>query len=66
MLDIEMPGLDGLTAAVLATQAPDCRVVVLTTFGRAGYPQQAMESGAVGFVLKNAPAEALADERGRL
>ncbi|HWD07119.1 MAG TPA: response regulator transcription factor [Amycolatopsis sp.] len=62
LLDIEMPGLDGLAAAaVLAEQAPSCRVVMLTTFGRAGYLRRAMEAGAVGFVVKDAPAEALAD-----
>ncbi len=62
LLDIEMPGLDGLAAAaVLAAQVPECRVVMLTTFGRAGYLRRAMEAGAVGFVVKDAPAEALAD-----
>jgi two-component system response regulator DesR len=62
LLDIEMPGLDGLAAAaVLAAQMPDCRVIILTTFGRAGYLRRAMEAGAVGFVVKDAPAEALAD-----
>lgn len=62
LLDIEMPGLDGLAAAaVLAAQVPDCRVVILTTFGRAGYLRRAMEAGAVGFVVKDAPAEVLAD-----
>jgi two-component system, NarL family, response regulator DesR len=62
LLDIEMPGLDGLAvAAVLAAQIPDCRVIILTTFGRAGYLRRAMEAGAVGFVVKDAPAEALAD-----
>ncbi|MGW4487611.1 response regulator transcription factor [Amycolatopsis sp. NPDC004368] len=62
LLDIEMPGLDGLAAAaVLAEQAPGCRVVMLTTFGRAGYLRRAMEAGAVGFVVKDAPAETLAD-----
>jgi two-component system response regulator DesR len=62
LLDIEMPGLDGLAAAaVLATQLPDCKVVILTTFGRAGYLRRAMEAGAVGFVVKDAPAEVLAD-----
>ncbi|MFD7667189.1 response regulator transcription factor [Streptomyces sp. NPDC059788] len=62
LLDIEMPGLDGLAAAaVLAKQVPDCRVVILTTFGRAGYLRRAMEAGAVGFVVKDAPVEVLAD-----
>jgi len=62
LLDIEMPGLDGLAAAaVLAAQVPACRVVMLTTFGRAGYLRRAMEAGAVGFVVKDAPAETLAD-----
>ncbi|MCC9308490.1 response regulator transcription factor [Kitasatospora sp. RB6PN24] len=62
LLDIEMPGLDGLAAAaVLAEQLPDCKVVMLTTFGRAGYLRRAMEAGAVGFVVKDAPAEVLAD-----
>lgn len=62
LLDIDMPGLDGLAAAaVLASQAPQCRVVILTTFGRSGYLRRAMEAGAVGFVVKDAPAEALAD-----
>lgn len=62
LLDIEMPGLDGLAAAaVLAKRVPACRVVILTTFGRAGYLRRAMEAGAVGFVVKDAPPEALAD-----
>ncbi|MFI5585259.1 response regulator [Amycolatopsis sp. NPDC051758] len=62
LLDIEMPGLDGLAAAaVLAAQVPDCRVVMLTTFGRAGYLRRAMEAGAAGFVVKDAPADVLAD-----
>jgi two-component system response regulator DesR len=62
LLDIEMPGLDGLAAAaVLRAQFPDCRVVMLTTFGRAGYLRRAMEAGAVGFVVKDSPADVLAD-----
>ena len=56
-----MPGLDGLAvAAVLANQVPTCRVVILTTFGRAGYLRRAMEAGAAGFVVKDAPADVLA------
>jgi two-component system, NarL family, response regulator DesR len=62
LLDIEMPGLDGLAvAAAMAHEVPDCRVVILTTFGRPGYLRRAMESGAVGFVVKDVPAEQLAD-----
>jgi two-component system, NarL family, response regulator DesR len=61
LLDIEMPGLDGLaTAAVLSAQVPSCRVVMLTTFGRSGYLRRALEAGAAGFVVKDAPAEVLA------
>jgi two-component system, NarL family, response regulator DesR len=62
LLDIEMPGIDGLAAAaVLAQEVPACRSVILTTFGRPGYLRRAMESGASGFVVKDAPAEQLAD-----
>ncbi|MBB4892705.1 two-component system response regulator DesR [Streptomyces olivoverticillatus] len=62
LLDIEMPGLDGLAAAsVLTAQMPECRVVILTTFGRAGYLRRAMTAGAVGFVVKDARPEALVD-----
>ena len=61
LLDIEMPGGDGLqAAAVLRERLPSCRVIILTTFGRSGYLRRAMESGAVGFLLKDAPAPELA------
>ncbi len=61
LLDIEMPGSDGLSAAQALRKAlPACRIVILTTFGRSGYLRRAMESGAVGFLLKDAPAEQLA------
>jgi two-component system response regulator DesR len=61
LLDIEMPGGDGLAAAAaLRAQLPACRIVIVTTFGRSGYLRQAMESGAVGFLLKDAPAAELA------
>jgi DNA-binding NarL/FixJ family response regulator len=61
VLDIEMPGLDGLAAAAaLRTSVPHCRVLIVTTFGRPGYLRQAMEAGALGFVLKDAPADELA------
>lgn len=62
LLDIEMPGLDGLAAAAALTQeVAACRVIIVTTFGRPGYLRRAMESGALGFVVKDAPAEQLAD-----
>jgi two-component system response regulator DesR len=61
LLDIEMPGGDGLVAAAtLKERLHSCRVVILTTFGRAGYLRRAMGSGAVGFLLKDAPASELA------
>jgi two-component system response regulator DesR len=61
LLDIEMPGGNGLeVAAVLHERLPSCLVVILTTFGRSGYLKRAMESGAVGFLLKDAPASQLA------
>jgi two-component system response regulator DesR len=62
LLDIEMPGVDGLTAAAqLRAALPSCRVIVVTTFGRPGYLRRAMEAGASGFLLKDAPATQLAD-----
>lgn len=61
LLDIEMPGCDGITAAAaLHAQLPSCRVLILTTFGRPGYLRKAMESGVVGFLLKEAPSAQLA------
>lgn len=61
LLDIEMPGADGLQAAqALRAAMPACRVVILTTFGRSGYLRRAIESGAIGFLLKDAPAADLA------
>ena len=61
LLDIELPGLDGLSAACrLTRELPDCKVLMLTSFGRAGYLQRAMEAGAAGFLLKDRPPEELA------
>jgi two-component system response regulator DesR len=61
LLDIEMPGRTGLDAADdLARALPDCRILILTTFGRPGYLRRAMEGGAAGFLLKDAPASELA------
>ncbi|HEY7259856.1 MAG TPA: response regulator transcription factor [Trebonia sp.] len=61
LLDIEMPGMDGLTAAAaLRAALPGTRIVILTTFGRPGYMRRAMESGVSGFILKDSPADKLA------
>ena len=61
LLDIEMPGVDGLTAAAELSQAsPGTKIVILTTFGRPGYLRRAMEAGASGFVVKDSPADRLA------
>lgn len=61
LLDIELPGIDGLVAAsMLRDRLPGVRVIILTTFGRPGYLRRAMEVGAIGYVLKDAPTETLA------
>ena len=61
LLDIELPGRSGLdVAADLRARLPECRVLMLTTFGRPGYLRRAMEAGARGFLLKDAPVEELA------
>ena len=61
LVDIEMPGGDGIDAAAqLRARLPDCRVLILTTFGRPGYLRRAMAAGASGFMLKDAPASELA------
>ncbi len=61
LLDIEMPGMSGLDAAAALREAvPDCRVLILTTFGRPGYLRRAMDAGARGFLVKDAPVEDLA------
>jgi two-component system, NarL family, response regulator DesR len=61
LLDIEMPGASGLDAAAeLHARLPACRILMLTTFGRPGYLRRAMESGVVGFLVKDAPAAQLA------
>lgn len=62
VLDIEMPGLDGIAAtAALREAVPGTRVLVVTTFGRPGYLRRAMEAGASGFLVKDAPAAQLGD-----
>jgi len=61
LLDIELPGLDGIAAvAALGRALPQVRCLMLTTFGRPGYLRRALENGARGFLLKDAPARELA------
>lgn len=62
LLDVEMPGLDGImTAAALAQALPGCRSLIVTTFGRPGYLRRALDAGASGFVVKDTPSGQLAD-----
>jgi two-component system response regulator DesR len=62
LLDIEMPGADGIeVAAQLAAELPGCRTLMVTTFGRPGFLRRALEAGASGFVVKDTPARELAE-----
>jgi two-component system response regulator DesR len=62
LLDVEMPGIDGIDAtALLREAAPAVRVLIVTTFGRPGYLRRALQAGASGFVVKDTPAAQLAD-----
>ena len=62
LLDVQMPGTDGLTAAAELRRAqPGCKVIICTTFGRPGYFARAMAAGATGFVLKDVPPEHLVE-----
>ena len=62
VVDIEMPGRDGISAASeLRQRLPGCRTLILTMYGRPGFIQRAMTGGVSGFVLKDAPVEVLAD-----
>jgi two-component system response regulator DesR len=61
LLDIEMPGMNGIEAAAALRDAmPEVKIVIVTTFGRPGYLRRAMESGAAAFLVKDAPASQLA------
>lgn len=61
LLDIEMPGIDGLAAAALLhARLPGVKIVILTTFGRPGFLRRAMEAGVSAFMVKDAPAPELA------
>lgn len=62
LLDVEMPGLDGISAAAqLHAAHPAVRILMVTTFGRPGYLRRAIVAGASGFVVKDTPARELAD-----
>ncbi len=62
LLDVEMPGMDGIAAAAALREAlPDVRVLIVTTFGRPGFLRRALQAGASGFVVKDTPAAELAD-----
>ena len=62
LTDIEMPGCSGHDLAARVQQAGlNTRVVILTTFGRAGYLRRALDHGVRGFLLKDAPSEQLAN-----
>ena len=60
LLDIEMPGLNGLNVAKKLAGHP-CRCLIVTTFGKAGYVKEAMEAGVDGFLVKDTPPEELAE-----
>lgn len=62
LLDVEMPGMDGIAATSALLEAlPQTRVLIVTTFGRPGFLRKAMHAGATGFVVKDTPARQLAD-----
>ncbi len=62
LVDVEMPGLDGIAATAAVRRAsPDTKVLVVTTFGRPGYLHRALRAGASGFLVKDTPATRLAD-----
>ena len=62
LLDVEMPGLDGISAtAAVRAAAPETKVLIVTTFGRPGFLRRALQAGASGFVVKDTPASQLAD-----
>jgi len=61
LLDIEMPGKNGLDAAA-ELQGTGCHSLIVTTFGRGGYVKRALETGVSGFVVKDTPPEKLAED----
>ena len=62
VLDIDLPGIDGITAAAqLHEQMPECRVVILTVLGRPGQLRAALDAHVVGFMVKDTPSDQLID-----
>ncbi|HZM81103.1 MAG TPA: response regulator transcription factor [Candidatus Limnocylindrales bacterium] len=62
VIDIDLPGIDGLTAAsALHEQLPTCRTLILTSLGRPGTLRRALSARVGGFILKDAPSRDLAD-----
>ncbi|MFF3664870.1 response regulator [Microtetraspora malaysiensis] len=62
VIDIEMPGLDGIGATMrLRSALPECRVLILTGMAQTGHLRRALDAGASGFMLKDAPTERLAE-----
>jgi two-component system response regulator DesR len=62
VLDIDLPGLDGLTAAgQLHERLPGCKILVLTGLSQPGNLLRALKAHVRGFIVKDAPAETLAD-----
>jgi len=62
LTDIEMPEMTGLELlGAVKDQNLSCRVIIVTTFGRSGYLRRALEGGASGYLLKDAPADELAE-----
>lgn len=62
LMDIQLPGADGIEATTAVRRAsPETRVLIVTTFARPGYLHAALAAGASGFIVKDAPADQLAD-----
>lgn len=62
LMDVELPGMNGIDAiSRIGERLPLCRCIVLTTFGRPGYLRAALDAGAAGFLVKDAPASELAN-----